>query len=54
MKTLSVPRVVSAERLEKGVIITFDDGKCALYSASLLHATFPQAEQVSEKDFGDE
>ena len=28
------------------MIITFDDGKCAVYSASLLHATYPHAEHV--------
>ena len=50
MKTLSVPRVVSAERLEKGVIITFDDGKCAVYPTSLLLAIFPNAEEIIDPD----
>ena len=41
--------IVAAERLSKnGVIITFEDGKCAVYSASLLHAMFSQAEEVVE------
>ena len=32
-----------------GVFITFGDGKCAFYSASLLHVTLPQAEEFKEK-----
>ena len=46
----SIPRILYADRLNGGVIITFDDGKCAVYSAALLHATLPQAEQVFEPD----
>lgn len=45
MKTLLSPRVVEAERLDGGVILTFDDGKCAIYPVSLLFAFFPKAEQ---------
>jgi hypothetical protein len=41
-----LPRIIEAERMEDGVIITFDDGKCAVYSTSLLHDTLPQAEAV--------
>ena len=48
METKPEPRVVSAEKLSRGVVITFDDGKSALYSASLLHETFPQAEELKE------
>ena len=36
-------RVTSAERLGADVLITFEDGRCALYSAELLSATFAQA-----------
>jgi hypothetical protein len=42
------PRVISADRLSKGVVIMFDDGKSALYSAFLLRRTLPQAEQLDE------
>jgi hypothetical protein len=48
MEPTAAPRVIYAERLNGGVIITFDDGKCALYSASLLHVTFSQAEEVKD------
>jgi hypothetical protein len=39
-------RVIAAERLEEGVVITFEDGRCAIYSASLLYETLPQAQAV--------
>lgn len=44
------PRIIYAERLGGGVIITFDDGKCAVYSALLLLNTFSQAAEVNEID----
>ena len=46
-------RVRSAERVSKGVIITFDDGKSALYSASLLRDMFSQAAELKEADWND-
>jgi hypothetical protein len=42
------PYVMQAERLNGAVVITFDDGKCAVYSAALLYAMFPQADRVDE------
>jgi hypothetical protein len=41
------PHVISAERLNGGVIITFEDGRSAIYSSSLLDSIFAQAEDVS-------
>jgi hypothetical protein len=49
----TVPRVAETQRMDGGVIITFDDGKCAIYSAALLRATFSQAKEVKESDSGD-
>jgi hypothetical protein len=46
MEKSTVPLVIEAERLNGGVIIVFDDGKCAFYSATLLRTTFPQAVEV--------
>jgi hypothetical protein len=46
-------RVRSAERVGGGLIITFDDGKSALYSASLLRDTFSQAEELKEPNWDD-
>ena len=44
------PRVVSVDKLAKGVVITFDDGRSALYSASLLYAVFPQADELNQTE----
>lgn len=43
-------RILAAEKLGNRVLIAFDDGQCAVFSASLLHATIPQAEQVIEEE----
>ncbi|AXC16075.1 hypothetical protein ACPOL_6867 (plasmid) [Acidisarcina polymorpha] len=45
------PLVIEAQRLDGGVIVTFDDGRCAVYSAILLYATLPQAQEVLECDW---
>ena len=31
------------------VLITFEDGRMGIYSAELLHATLPQAEEVIDE-----
>ena len=48
MEMHSDPRVLSADRTDNGVVVVFDDGKCAFYSALLLHATLPQAKEIPE------
>ena len=50
MVTEFLPRITHAERLKTGVIITFEDGKCALYSAALLHSVLSQAEELMDSD----
>jgi hypothetical protein len=50
MESTPLPRVIEAQRLSGGVIITFDDGKCAVFSAALLHATFSQAKEIKESE----
>ncbi len=52
--TSSEPRIIYAERLGGGVIITFADGKCAVFSALLLHNTLSQADEVNELDTHEE
>ena len=49
----STPHITHVERLTDAVIITFDDGRCALYSASLLNSIYPQAEPLLD-DSADE
>ena len=38
-------QVISADRLNGSVIITLNNGRCAIYSAALLYATLSQAEE---------
>jgi len=40
------PRIIFSDRLENGIVIGFDDGKTAYYSAALLHAALPQAQMM--------
>lgn len=47
MEHQSERRVLSADRLDGSVVITFDDGRCALYSPELLYATLSQAKELS-------
>ncbi len=42
------PRILAAERMANSVFIEFYDGKCAVFSASLLHDTLPRAEPVPD------
>jgi hypothetical protein len=45
-------QVVSVERTREGVVIEFEDGKCAIYTASLLLAHYHEAIKVNESDGG--
>ena len=42
----AIPRIIEALRMRDGVIITFADGKSALYTAALLYAMFPNADEL--------
>jgi hypothetical protein len=42
------PRIISAERMENALIVTFDNGCSAVYSASLLYAIYDQAEDITD------
>jgi hypothetical protein len=51
METQTDSLITSAERLNgRAIVITFDDGKCALYSASLLRAALPLADELEDPD----
>jgi hypothetical protein len=50
MSMVPEPRIVSADRMDDSVIVTFDDGRCAIYSASLLYTVLPQAKEVDLTD----
>jgi predicted NAD/FAD-binding protein len=54
MEKADKSQVVDAHRLAGGVIITFQDGRTALYSAALLASIFDQASTIIEpEDDGD-
>jgi hypothetical protein len=42
MEENNTPRIIEALRMKDGVLITFEDGKSAIYSAALLYAVFPK------------
>jgi predicted NAD/FAD-binding protein len=44
------PRVTNVERFGDGVVIEFDDGQCALFSAAVLHAALPQAVRIEASE----
>jgi hypothetical protein len=51
MERPSEPYILAADKLANSLLITFEDGKCAVFSASLLYATLPLAQKV-ENDLG--
>jgi hypothetical protein len=42
--------VDSADRLDNGVVVNFNDGKSAFFSATLLYSLMPQAEMMPSDD----
>jgi hypothetical protein len=53
MEGRSEPRVIFSDRIDGGMVIGFDDGKTAYYSAALLHTALPQAQMMpSDSDSG--
>jgi len=46
MEGRSEPRVIFSDRIDCGMVIGFDDGMTAYYSAALLHAVLPQAQMM--------
>jgi hypothetical protein len=38
------PHVTFSDRMNNGIVVGFDDGKTAYYSAVLLYASLPQAQ----------
>ncbi len=42
------PGLVTAERVDTGLVIKFADGRCAFYSAAVLYAALSQAKALDE------
>lgn len=53
MEEPHIPRIVEALRLRDGVLVTFEDGKRAIYSAALLYAVFPKAAEWIKEESDD-
>lgn len=47
-------RIVSAERYNDGLVITFADARRGYFSASLLHEVLPRAEEVPDGEEPDD
>ena len=50
MDTPTDSRIISVDRTSSGIIVDFENGKCALYSTTLLHAMFSQAQEMLDSD----
>lgn len=44
------PRIESADVIANGVLIAFDDGKCALYPTALSRTVLPDAIAIEDSD----
>jgi hypothetical protein len=52
MEVCSESRIIFSDRMDNGIVVGFDDGKTAYYSAALLHATLPQAQMMPSDSEG--
>jgi hypothetical protein len=50
MAEASSTQVCAVELYRDGILITFADGKCALFPADLLYASLPQAQELCKTD----
>jgi hypothetical protein len=48
MERLSEPMIACVDTLENAILVTFEDGRLAVFSAALLYATLPLAQQVED------
>ena len=44
------PSISAADILNDGLVLKFDDGRCAFYSCQLLYDTLPWADEMDEAD----
>ena len=44
------PRILTAETLSDGLVLKFDDGRCAFYSSQLLYSLLSWAEEMDEEN----
>jgi hypothetical protein len=46
MRDTIIPNVQCVDKLKDGILVTFEDGQCAVYSAFLLYTMLSQAQRV--------
>ena len=44
------PRIIKSDRFDNAIVVAFDDGNTALYSAALLYAALSQARMLEPSD----
>ncbi len=42
--------IIAVDFLSAGLVVKFDDGRCAFYSAEMLSALFAEAEEIDETE----
>ena len=50
MEVIQDPRITFADLLNDGLVLKFDDGRCAFFSCHLLYDTMPWADELDESD----
>lgn len=50
MSVPEIPNIISAERLQSGIVIKFDNGQCGFYASSYLFSKLPECEELNETD----
>jgi hypothetical protein len=48
MDRSSEPNIASVDKLPNGILVTFEEGKLAIFSAALLYVMLPHAQQVED------
>ena len=48
MDNIPTPPIVSADRLNEGLVILFADGQCAFYPDAFLFSKLPELPQLDE------
>ena len=43
-------RIVNVDRMNDGIIVKFDNGRCAFYSCAFLYAKLSESEELDEVD----
>ena len=50
MDTIEPRRIVNSDRMNDGLIIKFDNGKCAFFSCAFLYAKLSECEELDDGD----